>query len=332
MKLMLKKTVKKILMGLGIFDILFPNRQRDIIDIIYDEDKILAKNPSSEKDSEERKLWVKIHAIEKQIVLNHLPALKAVEVLAGDLRSILSSTTPIDHNVIIAGISALNEWARNASEKKPEDSQKILAVIEELTKESDIEKQHRNTIQIKEQNGDFDSLSFDYESFICSRHSIREFKPNIVEEPVILDIIQLAMYCPSACNRQPWKVYYSLEPDKLNTLKKLCVDQFVARNVYNYFVLTVNKNYFSDQGEIFQSWINGGIFANSLTNAIHAKGLGSCLFQTAKSHHKYLEIKTFLDIPEQEDIICMVGFGYLKNPVRFISTHRKTVESVAIRR
>lgn len=333
MVLAIKRLVKYVLVKAGLFNILFPNRHPlDKYDILYEEDKKLAKCPLSEIDSIERRLWIWIHSIEKQLVLNRMPTRKVVDSIIEDLTSLLNQTQPFDSDVIIEGISAIHEWTRHVALIKPDIVKDVQKKIDSLASRHNIDLQKCLAMTISETDADFYFSSFDYEKFISSRHSVREFKTNIVKEETILDIIRIATYCPSACNRQPWRVYYSVDPLKLSELRNLCIDQFVAQNVHNFLVITVNKIFFSGIGEIFQSWINGGIFAQSLITAIHARNLGGCLFQTAKSSPKYNKIKKALDIPEQEDIICMVGFGYIKDKIRYIETHRKPVKNIAIKR
>ena len=77
-----------------------------------------------------------------------------------------------------------------------------------------------------------------------------------------------------------------------------------------------------------QPWIDGGIFAESMIMAIHAKGLGACLFQCIKETKKYAKVKQMANIPDNEDIVCFIGFGYLKDEVKYIGTHRKDTNDI----
>ncbi len=333
MIIVIKRTIKYILIKLGLFHLLFPPPKKlNRFDILYEEDKRLSRCPLSPIDIIERRLWIRIHSIEKQLVLNRLPTRKLPDLILEDLRILLEQTEPFDRDVVREGLSAIQEWARHVVSEKPEIVENVAKEVALLAEKYCINLQECNVMSIKEVKASGYFSDLDYEKFIVSRHSVREFKEDIVEEDVILDIIRLATYCPSACNRQPWRVYYSVDPHMLSEMRSLCVDKFVASNIHNFMVITVNKIFFSEIGEIFQSWVNGGIFAQSLITAIHARQLGSCLFQTAKSNAKYNKIKALLNIQEQEDIICMVGFGYIKDRYRYIQTHRKPVASIAIKK
>lgn len=60
---------------------------------------------------------------------------------------------------------------------------------------------------------------------------------------------------PSACNRQPCKVYYSVNESMLKEIGKLISDQYVVRgNIFNFFVVICDRNLFSE-GEIFQYYV-----------------------------------------------------------------------------
>lgn len=134
------------------------------------------------------------------------------------------------------------------------------------------------------------------------------------------------MRCPSSCNRQPWLVYYSENKD-LGIYKP---DPAVSKDIHNFLIVTVNNSLFS-QNELFQSWINGGIFLNSIIMAIHARGMGACLFQEIKNSEHCKKIKRLADIPESQDIVALIGFGYLLDNYKIIDTHRKRVEDVLVK-
>ncbi|ASK56498.1 hypothetical protein CEQ48_17760 [Vibrio tarriae] len=44
--------------------------------------------------------------------------------------------------------------------------------------------------------------------FFESRYSVREFSKERIERGLLLEAIELSLKTPSACNRQPWHVYY----------------------------------------------------------------------------------------------------------------------------
>lgn len=171
------------------------------------------------------------------------------------------------------------------------------------------------------------NVSSQYDAFIRKRHSVREYTPRIIDEKTLEEIVQTALLCPSECNMQPCKVYYS---DDFEKIRKLMSDKMVMKDVYNLLVITVNKGFYA-AGDLFQSWIDGGIFAESLIMAIHSRGLGACLFQCLKISPHYQKLKDSIGIPQNEDIVCCVGLGYLKDEYNIIETHRSTVSEMMVK-
>ena len=165
-----------------------------------------------------------------------------------------------------------------------------------------------------------------YRSFVKSRHSIREMKNDVVPYDEIREIVELAQICPSACNRQSTKVYYTSNSE---TLRKLFPDPAVTKDIYNILIVTVNKSYYSTN-EVLQAWIDGGIFLESMVMAMHSHRLGTCLFQCLKNTKRYNQVKEAAGIPENEDIVAFIGYGRLKDEYKVISTHRKEVDEVLV--
>jgi len=60
---------------------------------------------------------------------------------------------------------------------------------------------------------------------IRSRKSIRAFKPNIVPEQVLLELLEAATWAPSSVNLQPWE-FFVVTGEVLEDLKDATVEQF----------------------------------------------------------------------------------------------------------
>lgn len=56
--------------------------------------------------------------------------------------------------------------------------------------------------------------SIDFSSFVKSHHSMRTYLDEPITNEEIIQAIELAKAAPSACNRQPWHVYYSFDDTK----------------------------------------------------------------------------------------------------------------------
>ena len=168
-----------------------------------------------------------------------------------------------------------------------------------------------------------------WREFVRTRHSIRKFKDSIISSEIINSIIDDAKYYPSACNRQPCKVYYSSKPEITAKILRNC-DGFVtgAGGVHNCFIVTCDRLLFNTVELNDQELLNAGIFLGYLVMSIHAHGLGSCLFQFLQINNRQELIKREFGIKPSEIIAAFVGFGELEDEVITACAQRRPSDSI----
>ncbi|MBQ7544511.1 MAG: nitroreductase family protein [Synergistaceae bacterium] len=171
---------------------------------------------------------------------------------------------------------------------------------------------------------------FDYHAFVSSRHSVRRFKDKIIPREAINDIVRDALYCPSICNRQPFKVYFSENPDTVKRIIKAGVEPFVAPNVHDALIVTCDRALLTPAEMNDQEFLNGGIFLGALVLSIHAHGLGSCLFQFLQVNARQEKIRQEFGISSSEVISAFVGIGEPEEEVVYACAQRRPVETVAV--
>ena len=171
---------------------------------------------------------------------------------------------------------------------------------------------------------------FDFGEFVRSRHSVRRFKDKIISREVIHDIVRDALYCPSICNRQPFRVYFSENPDTVSRIVKNIPDSFVAQSVHDALIVTCDRSLLYPAERNDQEYLNGGIFLGYLVLSIHAHGLGSCLFQFLQASARQAKIRTEFGISPAEVISAFVGIGELEDEVLCACAQRRPVDEVAI--
>ncbi len=297
-------------------------------DKVLGEELMFAFDRFSSIDSTIARLKIRIHVIEKSIVKEKYNAkslaTSCLSVLA-DTAALLDSGYPADSDIAkeAAGIARLfvqsegGEYAEEVSQK-----------LDTFAAKYGISPSLFHNICIERADTSF--LSFidaaQYDRFVKTRHSLRNLAKARVDYDTVRDIVQTALICPSACNRQSAKVYYIADSE---ALRSLFPDPFVSRDIYNLLVVTVNKAYYST-GEVLQAWIDAGIFIESLVMAIHSRGLGSCIFQCIKGTARNTKVKEALGIPKNEDIAAYIGYGYLPDTFSYISTHRKETEECLV--
>lgn len=168
-------------------------------------------------------------------------------------------------------------------------------------------------------------------NFFATRHSFRNFLSTPVDDTIMRKVIRLAIHAPSACNRQPCKIYYT--SDEMKVIK---ISHFIEGirgfedAVPNWAVVTADRDLFR-KTEYFQWYVNGGIFLGYFLQALHACHLGSCTFQTPINYSGTQKLRAFVGIPENETIIAAVGYGYIPKETKVICSSRKAEDKVLVK-
>ena len=285
----------------------------------------------SSVDSFVATLKLSIHGIEKKLIKNS-NNYKALENqclnIISRLDEFLSNhpNYPLNSDIVKETVGITNLLINES--KNSYDCSIAKIKLKEFQEEYDITEQGYHKIEILQKaSSDLNWLDWkEYGEFVKSRHSIRETTKEIIPFDEIKEIVSLAQICPSECNRQSIKVYYTAESEKI---RNLFPDPLVTKDIANILIVTVNKSYYSST-DVLQPWIDGGIFLESMVMAIHAHHLGACLFQCIKNTKRYYETKKVANIPDNEDIVAFIGYGRLKEQYHVISTHRKEVEEVLV--
>ena len=129
---------------------------------------------------------------------------------------------------------------------------------------------------------------------IKSRRSIRRFKPDMVEQDKINQIVEAGLYAASGMNRQASKIIVvknKVFRDKLSAINAEIMglpkgtDPFYGAPVI--LIVLVDKNWFT-------GIYDGSLVMGNLMLAAHALGIGSCWIHRAKEEFEMPEYKEFL--------------------------------------
>ncbi|MCI8527874.1 MAG: hypothetical protein HFH82_01785 [Lachnospiraceae bacterium] len=168
----------------------------------------------------------------------------------------------------------------------------------------------------------------EFPEFFRSRHSIRQFSDVQIKEEDVKKAVSLAMYAPSACNRQPCKVYFYKDiyiNQKLS--QEIAGNTGFGDDVKNYLVITSNISAFYDAFERNQVYVDGGIFTLALVEALHYYGIASCILQNGERKKKNVKFKQICgNIPENEKIILFIAIGYYKEKFECAASQRKKLD------
>lgn len=152
-------------------------------------------------------------------------------------------------------------------------------------------------------------------NLVRSRVSVRDFdNSRCVAFDDLIEVIDVAKRCPSACNRHAIKAYYSLDVNQNQKILELQNGSRTFRhNVPGLMVITSDLRYQEGVEERNLGYIEGGIWLMSIVNSLHLHGLSSCILNWCVSPKVDRELKDLLSIPDYHQVSGLVAFGYSKS-------------------
>ena len=176
---------------------------------------------------------------------------------------------------------------------------------------------------------EFYAKNEDFYNFSNSRKSIRYFTGEKIGIDKIKDIIKLANNSPSVCNRQASKVYLLEDKDRINECLKIQggFNGFTEK-VNQLLILTVDRKYFYITGERYQFYIDGGIYLMNLLYSLHFYKVGACPANWGKDYISDNKVRKFVNIPQEEQIICMIPIGIATDEIAVTLSYRRTADEV----
>ena len=164
----------------------------------------------------------------------------------------------------------------------------------------------------------------DAEAFFLSRHSIRQFKDQLVPQELLNRAVELAAKAPSVCNRQGGRAYLTTKPaDIQQALKFQNGNRGFGHTVPALAVICSDFDIFEKLGERNQGWIDGGLFAMSFVYALHALGLGTCMLNWSVTNKHDLKFRGAFDIPDNHGVICMIAIGHIPDDLVVAQSTRR---------
>lgn len=167
-----------------------------------------------------------------------------------------------------------------------------------------------------------------YEKLLTSRHSIRHFSDKPVDVELLVKAIKLAQFTPSACNRQGWRTLIVTEKEKI---KFILANQNGNRGFGQEFdkLLVVTADLRTQQRgrELFQAFIDGGMYAQSVLNALYFKGVGSVPLSASLTPKQDDNVRSVLKISDAEVFIVFIGVGsYPEEEFQVARSERKPAQ------
>ncbi len=163
-----------------------------------------------------------------------------------------------------------------------------------------------------------------YKDFILDRHSMRHFSCESVEIDRVKSAIKLAQHTPSACNRQGWRcIIVSKRETIVETLKYQNGNRGFGQEFDKLLLVTADLRCFNQDRETFQAYIDGGMYAESILNALHFEHIASVPLSASLSKDQETKVRKILGLHDAEVLILFVGIGNYPDVCQTTRSERK---------
>lgn len=168
-----------------------------------------------------------------------------------------------------------------------------------------------------------------FAEFLRSRHSTRRYNGATVEDEVVTECVALALLSPSACNRQMVRFHVVDDPAPKELLyRTLHGTGGVDFETCRLGLVTFDVNGLEFYGERNQGYLNAGLFAMTLVQALHWKGVGSCLLQFGNTFAAERMLVRELGLPSTERIAVGISFGVMESEDTVPASARRQLQEV----
>lgn len=249
-----------------------------------------------------------------------------IQIIINLLRKFIKYENYQNNFAFINGINTLREYRKIYEEHKWIEKEEYKLVSDFLKNYSNIINQKTGAFIVTKEELK-KNYQIDYKKFVMSRHSTRNYENKELKMEDIREAVEIAKFSPSACNRQFIKLhYYPKGKLKQNVINySLGKTGFYLEGV-NTFIITFDVNALKKAGERNQGYLNSGLFATNLVNALHSLGIGTCFIQFGNSVKQEEELKKMNGIPSHERIAVILFAGYYDNLSIFTISPRKKFE------
>lgn len=198
-----------------------------------------------------------------------------------------------------------NEVHKAANHSLPLEVSNALGKLVEISSAVDNTTQYSFT-----KESFFKDINKPFPVFSQSRHTVRNYSDSEVDIDTLLEAVSIAQSAPSACNRQATRVYIYQDKDKIKQILELQrANRGFGHLANKVIVLTADIGYSHGLYERHQIYVDGGMFAMNLLNALHHLRIGACALNAYFSHSRANEIKKVGAIPQSENLIMIISCG-----------------------
>lgn len=157
---------------------------------------------------------------------------------------------------------------------------------------------------------------------LSNRHSVREFTEEPVDVELLKSAIGIAQHTPSACNRQGWKArIIATNSIVQSVLQNQSGNRGFGEKIDKLIIVTSDLRYFQKDREIFQAYIDGGMYAENIINSLEVYGIGSIPLSASLLPDQEKNIRRIIGIADAEVLVLLIGVG--NRPQKCVTTWSK---------
>lgn len=142
---------------------------------------------------------------------------------------------------------------------------------------------------------------------IKTRRSIRKFKPQLISREIIKELLEAAMFAPSAGNEQPWQFVVLDDRKILDEVPKICSTASMCRQSTTAVLVCGDATLEKYPG----FWVQDCSAAvENLLLAAHASGLGAVWVGVYPLNDRVEAFRRLLVLPPEITPFALVALGY----------------------
>lgn len=184
-------------------------------------------------------------------------------------------------------------------------------------------------VQIDKTSADyFPKEGCGFREFALSRHSCRNFSEEPVDIELIKKAVELAQCSPSACNRQPARIYLLSDKKSISRLLKLHKGNRGFGDKVDKLIVISGYMGCYGPSEFNSVFLDCGIFTMNLAYALHYYKIGACILNWSVLPEYDKEARAFLPIGEKEQICALIACGNVPEQFKVCRSGKKSLESV----
>lgn len=146
------------------------------------------------------------------------------------------------------------------------------------------------------------------EAGLLTRRSVRQFeKGRTISHGDIEDLLKIAMYAPSGCNRQPWEFVVVEDEETKDKIAQIHSHASFLKDASAAIIVCGDTSKQLDEN----FWVvDTSAATENLLLALHGKGLGGCWCAIYPYEDRMKEFQKVLGLPEHIKPNALVVAGY----------------------